>query len=235
MNRARARAGRPALDVLTTKWSGTREALPSFVELAGVRGAAVTDMRLYDGIAGLLGMARRRRPPGPDLAADVAARIDAAGELIAGGARFVHVHTKATDDAGHTKHPHAKREVLEALDPGLAGLEALAERAVVAVTGDHATPSVDGVLHTGDPTPLLVAGPTVRADGVTAFGERPARDGWFGVVHARELLPLLFGHANRPMFLGHRAAPRQPLALPDAPDAMPLAAPEPGAGDGTRS
>lgn len=118
--------------------------------------------------------------------------------------------------------PRAKLEVLEAADRGLAGLHALAERAVVAVTGDHATPSTGGVLHTGDPTPLIVAGPGVRPDGVTAFGEAPAHAGWYGTVRASELLPLLFGHANRPVFLGHRATARRTLALPDSPEPMPL-------------
>ena len=222
VNRARVARGEPALDVLTTKWSGARAVVPSFAELAGVEGAAVTDSRLYRGLAGLLGMRMRHLPPRTDLAADMAARLDCAQALIAEGARFVHVHTKATDEAGHTKDPMAKRRVLEALDPGLASLERLAERAIVAVTGDHATPSVDGVLHTGDPTPLVLAGPTVRPDDVTEFGERAARHGWFGVVRADELLALLFSHANRPMFLGHRMAPRQSLALPDRAEPMPL-------------
>jgi 2,3-bisphosphoglycerate-independent phosphoglycerate mutase len=76
-------------------------------------------------------------------------------------------------------------------------------------------------MHTGDPTPLVVAGPGVRPDDVTTFGEAPARHGWYGVVRAAELLPLLFGHANRPVFLGHRATPRLTLALPDHPEPMP--------------
>ena len=137
---------------------------------------------------------------------------------------FVRARTGFLDrgtEAGHTKDPRAKLRALEALDTGLAGLEALADRAIVAVTGDHATPSVNGVLHTADPTPLLLVGPTVRADTVSEFGECPARQGWFGVVQARELLPLLFSHANRPMFLGHRATPRQTLALPDSVEGMP--------------
>jgi 2,3-bisphosphoglycerate-independent phosphoglycerate mutase len=182
----------------------------------------VTQTRLYRGLAGVLGMAQQHVTPMPDVAADLAARLAVADELIGRGARFVHVHTKATDEAGHTKDPYAKRDVLEAADRGLAGLAELAGRAVVAVTGDHATPSVDGVLHTGDPTPLVVAGPGVRADGVTAFGEVPAQRGWYGVVRASELLPLLFGHANRPVFLGHRATPRPTAALPDDPEPMPL-------------
>jgi 2,3-bisphosphoglycerate-independent phosphoglycerate mutase len=222
VNAARLARGLPALDLLTTKWSGARTGIPSFVEQTGVAGAAVTSTRLYRGLAGILGMSQRHLPPVADVSADLAARLVIAAELVEEGARFVHVHTKATDEAGHTKLPHAKRDVLEAADAGLAGLEALAERAIVAVTGDHATPSTHGVLHTGDPTPLVVAGPGVRPDGVTEFGEAPARAGWYGCVRAAELLPLLFGHANRPAFLGHRATARPTLALPDAPEPMPL-------------
>ncbi|TDU32156.1 phosphoglycerate mutase [Panacagrimonas perspica] len=222
VNRRRVEAGRPALDVLSTKWSGARERIPDFVEQTGVAGAAVTDSRMYRGLAGLLGMRQRHLAPKADYAADLAERIRVAEELIRDGAQFVHVHTKVTDEAGHTKNPFAKRDALEALDPGLAGLEALADQAIVMVTGDHATPSVHGVLHTGDPTPLLLVGPTVRADEVVEFGERPARQGWFGVVQAHEVMPLLFNHANRPMFLGHRATPRQTLALPDQPEPMRL-------------
>lgn len=221
VNAARARRGRPALDVLTTKWSGSREPMPTFTEQVGIPGAAVTSTRLYRGIAGVLGMAQRHLAPDPDPAADIRARLAVAEEMIAGGAGVVHVHTKATDEAGHTKDPYAKRDVLEALDRGLAGLGALAGRAVVAVTGDHATPSTGGVLHTGDPTPLVVAGPTVRADPVTTFGEAAAAAGWYGTLHASELLPLLLGHANRPTFLGHRPTPRRTAGLPDAPEPMP--------------
>jgi 2,3-bisphosphoglycerate-independent phosphoglycerate mutase len=223
LNQDRRRRGQPALDLLTTKWSGVRQPLPGFAEHIGVAGGAVTDTRLYRGLADLLGMARLQIDPGDDLAADMAARLDAARDLIAGGARFVHVHTKVTDEAGHTKRPGAKRDALEALDAGLAALEAMADGAIVAVTGDHATPSVNGVLHTGDPTPLVIAGSTVRPDRVTGFGEWAARDGWYGPVRSSELLPLLFSHANRPVFLGHRATPRPTLALPDEPEAMPLA------------
>jgi 2,3-bisphosphoglycerate-independent phosphoglycerate mutase len=220
VNAARARRGLPALDVLTTKWSGRRAHLPPFVEQVGVAGAAVTSTRLYRGLAAALGMPSVHLRPLDDPGADLAARLAAAEDLIAGGARFVHVHTKATDEAGHTKQPYAKRDVLAAADRGLAGLGELAGRAVVAVTGDHATPSTGGVLHTADPTPLVVAGPTVRPDPVTEFGELPARHGWWGRVRADELLPLLLGQANRPVFLGHRITARPVVALADDPAAM---------------
>lgn len=221
VNTARVDRGRPALNVLTTKWSGTYGEVPTFVEQVGVAGAAVTSTRLYQGIAALLDMPSTHLPPDPDPAVDIAARLDAAGDLIASGARFVHVHTKATDEAGHTKQPFAKRDVLEALDRGLSGLGDLAGHAIVAVTGDHATPSTHGVMHTADPTPLLIAGPTVRPDTVTEWGERPARNGWWGQVRADELLPLLLGQANRPVFLGHRITARPVPALADSPPPMP--------------
>lgn len=227
VNTARTARGLPALDVLTTKWSGRRDPIPTFVEQVGVAGAAVTSTRLYRGITAALDMASIHLPSVDDPAADIAARLTAADDLIAAGARFVHVHTKATDEAGHTKQPLAKRDVLEAIDRGLTGLDNLAGRAIVAVTGDHATPSTHGVMHTGEPTPLLIAGPTVRPDDVTEWGELPARHGWWGQIRATELLPLLLGQANRPMFMGHRITPRPVIALADTPRPMPLPDDEP--------
>jgi len=221
VNAERARRGLPPLDLLTTKWAGVRSPLPSFEEVVGLPGGAVTSSGLYRGLAALLGMDSRDVPSDPDLTADMAARVAAGAELLDAEAAFVHVHTKAPDEAGHTKAPYAKRDVMEALDAGLAGLLDLANRAVVAVTGDHATPSTGGVLHTGDPTPFVMAGGAVRPDRVAAFGEAPARDGDLGVLRAADVLPLLLASADRPAFLGHRTGPRRTLALPDRPEPMP--------------
>ena len=40
-------------------------------------------------------------------------------------------------------------------------------------------------------------------------------------VFLADLLPILLGHANRPMFLGTRITPHRTLALPDEPEPMP--------------
>lgn len=218
VNTRRRELGLPALNVLTTKWSGVRCSIPGFAEQVGVAGAAVTGTRLYRGLATALDMSAVHLHPGGDPGADISARLEAAAGLIAGGAKFVHVHTKAPDEAGHTKQPFAKRDILQAIDQGLGDLQSLAANAIVAVTGDHATPSTHGVMHAGEPSPLIVAGPTVRPDAVTQFGEQHAFQGWYGQVRSAELLPLLLGHANRPVFLGHRITARPIIALADDPE-----------------
>jgi len=76
----------------------------------------------------LLDRAVRHVPPIPDITADLDNRLAVAEELIDEGARFVHVHTKTTDEAGHSKQPRAKLDVLNAVDPGLARLTRLAGR-----------------------------------------------------------------------------------------------------------
>ncbi len=222
VNAARSRRGLPPLDVLTTKWAGVRQPLPAFAELAGVPGAAVISSGLYRGFARLLGWAHRDLPSGSDLTGEMAARVAAGVELLAEGAAFVHVHTKAPDEAGHSKQPYAKRDVLEAIDAGLTPLLDLAGRIVVAVTGDHATPSTGGVLHTGDPSPFVIAGGAVRADRVSRFGEAFARHGDLGVLRAADVLPLLLSAANRPAFLGHRSSGVQSWALADRPEPFSL-------------
>lgn len=223
VNRRRQDEGRPPLTVPVTKWaSRLNGSTPSFEQRTGLRGAAVTSSALYRGLARLLGMtAVDQTTVGHDPAADIASRV-AAGKGLLAEADFVHVHTKAPDEAGHRKTPRGKQQVIEALDEGLAGLLRLADEAIVAVTGDHATPSVSSLLHSGDPTPLVVAGPGVRPDPIEAFGEGTATGGAVGPIIARDVLPLLAGHANRPFFRGHRPGPWDSIALPASPPPMPI-------------
>ncbi len=222
VNAQRRAAGLPPLDVAVTKWASWLDpAMPSFQAANGLSGAAVTDTALYRGLARVLGMEMVDIPYQPaDPAGDMRSRIAAAARLLDHHG-FVHVHVKATDEAAHTKRPAFKRDVIEATDAGLAELLQLSSRAVVAVTGDHASPSIGSLLHSGDPTPFVVAAPGLRPDAVTSFGERSALAGEVGRVRAAEVLPYLLGLANRPFFLGHRPGATRTLALPDSPEPMP--------------
>ena len=123
----------------------------------------------------------------------------------AAGSQFVYVHDKRVDEAGHTKDPQQKQRAIEELDAELSALPT--DRAIVGVTGDHATPASPEVIHSGDPVPLLVAGPGVRADAVTSFGELEAAAGIFGQLRGSDLMPVLLNAADRPLFLGSRPTP----------------------------
>lgn len=216
LNTQRVASGLPALDTLTTKWASVIRPVPSFVDVVGVRGAMVTTSPFYRGLGRLLGMETVDTDSGEQM---LSRSLASAVELVDRGAQFVHVHTKVTDEAGHSKDPRQKKEAVEWCDRQLAALlEPPFSNWVVVVTGDHATPASGGVLHTGDPTPFVIAAPSARRDGVATFGEDTCRDGLLGVVSASDVMPLMCSHANRPRFLGHRPSPYPTIALPDRPE-----------------
>ena len=187
----------------------------------------VTSSALYRGLARLLQMQEidiAAAPDDPSLG--LADRVDVALELLdrPGTPDLIHVHTKAPDEAGHTKDPRAKVCAIEACDAALTPLLRRLEQndLVLAVTGDHATPSETMLLHSGDPTPFVVAGPDVRVDSVDRFGESPMLGGSLGRLAAADFSPLLHSEARRPFFLGHRPGPALTSALAATVPAMPV-------------
>jgi 2,3-bisphosphoglycerate-independent phosphoglycerate mutase len=182
------------LNVITLKWFGRPRRVPSFRDRHGVQGAFAAESAFLRGLGRCLGLEPVERPLDFGL---VAERLDA-------GDTFVYVHDKRADEAGHTKDPEQKRTAIEELDAELRAVSELAARAIVCVTGDHATPAAPDVIHSGDPVPLLVAGPGVRADAVTSFGELACAAGILGHLRGPDLMPVLLNAADRPLFLGSR-------------------------------
>ena len=131
--------------------------------------------------------------------------VELVNERLDAGDTFVYVHDKRVDQAGHTKDPNKKREAVELVDGLLADLPT--DRAIVCITGDHATPASPDVIHSGDPVPFVVAGPGVRADGVDEFGESTCAAGILGHLRGPEMMPVLLNAADRPLFLGSRPTP----------------------------
>jgi 2,3-bisphosphoglycerate-independent phosphoglycerate mutase len=216
VNAARRARGARTLNMLLTKWTGRRRALPPFSRQAGVDGAIVASTPIYAGFAALLGMRSidvAERADDPEK--EIAEKLVAAREALEGGAGFVHLHTKAADEAAHARSPIAKRNVIEAIDRGLADLAGdWAGDVVVAVSADHATPSLGPMLHAGDSVPLAVRAATIRSDDVTTFGERAAVRGGLGQLRARDVLPILLNAADRARFLGGRPTPDAGLGRP---------------------
>jgi 2,3-bisphosphoglycerate-independent phosphoglycerate mutase len=193
------------LNVITLKWFGRPRAVPSFLERHGVTGTFAADSAFLRGLGSALGLEAVAAPESEDPVADLHRRVELARERLDAGDTFVFCHQKTTDAAGHTKNPRIKRETIERLDAALGDLPA--DRAIVCVTGDHATPASPNVIHSGDPVPLLLAGPGVRADGVQRFGELDCAAGILGQLRGLDLMPVLLNAADRPLFLGSRPTP----------------------------
>jgi 2,3-bisphosphoglycerate-independent phosphoglycerate mutase len=205
VSRRRAREGLPLLNVITLKWWGRLRTVPNFPERHGLHGSFLADSRFLLGLARAVGLEPRHVPETDDPAADLRARMTLASELLDAGETFVFSHLKATDMAGHTKDPEVKKRTIETLDAELGSLPV--DRAIVCVTGDHATPTYPEVIHSGDPVPFLLAGPGVRADDVGGFGELDCAAGILGRLSGPDMMPLLLNAADRPLFLGSRPTP----------------------------
>ncbi len=206
INRDRIARGRPALNVITLKWYGRlQRGLPTFLERHGVNGTFIGESAFLRGLAIAVGLETIEAAESADPVADMRGRIALVEERLSAGDTFVFVHQKTTDAAGHTKNPEIKRDTIAALDAAFERLPS--ERAIVAITGDHATPCSPDVIHSGDPVPFMLAGPGVRADRVTRFGEIDCAEGVLGHLRGPDMMPLLLNAADRPLFLGSRPTP----------------------------
>src|SRR5262245_8704813 len=192
-------------NVVTLKWWGRLRPAPTFLERHGVGGSFIADSRFMHGLARAVGLTPIDAPESDDPGADLRARVAQIRGCLEAGDTFVFSHLKASDEAGHTKDPAVKQRTIELLDAELAALPT--DRAVVCVTGDHATPTYPDVIHSGDPVPLVLAGPGVRTDDVTSFGELDCSRGILGHLRGPDLMPVLLNAADRPLFLGSRPTP----------------------------
>ena len=192
-------------NVITLKWFGRPRPVSSFLERHGLHGTFVAASAFLRGLAIAVGLETVAAPETEDVAGDLASRLELARERLDAGDTFVYVHHKATDAAGHTKDPREKLRTIELVDSALADLPT--DRAIVCLTGDHATPASPNVIHSGDPVPFVVAGPGVRADRVERFGEADCATGILGQLRGPDMMPVLLNAADRPLFLGSRPTP----------------------------
>jgi len=202
LNEARRARDLPTFDVITLKWWGRPRIVPTFPERHGLHGTFVAASPFLRGLAQAVGLKAIAVSETDDPAADLRRRLELIRERLGAGDTFVFSHLKATDEAGHTKDPAVKQRTIELLDAELVNLPT--DRAIVCITGDHATPASPEVIHSGDPVPLLLAGPGVRADRVQRFGELECAEGILGQLRGPDLMPVLLNAADRPLFLGSR-------------------------------
>lgn len=199
VNARRAMSGKKMANALLVRNAGglPEPPPPSFRARYGFDGAALTEMPVERGIARALGLKDEFIGPlGADREAGYRERARRTRELLA-QYPFVYVHLKGPDEPGHDGDARRKKEIVEAIDrsyfgPLLDGLDL--GRVRLAVTADHATPSIlKG--HSDDPVPFLLAGagvPTRAGSGPGKFGESAAAGGTLGTRRGAEVLSLLF-------------------------------------------
>ncbi len=164
-----------------------RRTLPSMSERFGLRAAAVAKYPLYRGVAGLVGMDVQRVVDSLDDACDV---VDKAWS----DHDFVFLHHKDADSAGEDGDRSAKQQAIAAVDAVLPRLREMGPD-VIAVSGDHSTPSQLSA-HSWHPVPTLVWNGLER-DEHERFGERWCRTGALGRRPTVELMPVLLAMAGR--------------------------------------
>jgi 2,3-bisphosphoglycerate-independent phosphoglycerate mutase len=192
-------------NVITLKWWGRPRRVPSFPERHGLQGVFIAGSPFLRGLGRVVGLEPIEAVETHDPPGDLRERVALVRKRLDAGDTFVFCHQKTTDAAGHTKDPRIKQRTIEDLDAALDGLPT--DRAVVCVTGDHATPASPDVIHSGDPVPFLLAGPGVRADRVERFGELDCAEGILGHLRGPDMMPVLLNAADRPLFLGSRPTP----------------------------
>ena len=118
LNRQRRQKGLGTVDGLVTQRAGRLKPVTPFPQRYGLKGLSMASGLVYHGLAELLGLDTVKVEDTPDPGADLARRITLARDALA-GYDFIHVHTKAPDEAAHLKDPERKKHVIEALDAAL--------------------------------------------------------------------------------------------------------------------
>ena len=191
---------------LATQRAGRRVPLEPFVEKWGFRAAMIASGSVYQGLARELGMGFVRAADTGSPGTDLAGRIELA--LADTAYDFIHVHTKAPDEASHKGDPLVKTRVIEELDQGLAGLlqalESGNQDLLAVVTADHSTPARQKLIHSGESVPVVMAGGAIRQDRVERFDEISAVRGSAGFLRGDELMHMILNCTNRAVLDGLR-------------------------------
>jgi len=213
LNRERIKNGLPPINAVGTQRAGMFGDLPTFTNMWGLKGLLIASGAVYHGLGRVVGMETRKVKDSNDPGGDLRERLE-----IAYQARefdFIHVHTKATDEAGHTRDPLVKKRVIEEIDRALeyALTEIVPDEDVLfIVTADHSTAASGTMIHTGESVPLVMSGIYIRRDDVAKFDEVSCAAGGLNLVRGKELMYLILNFLDRGKLWG----------LMDSPDDQPF-------------
>ena len=193
----------PPVNALVTQRAGKKRPLISFRDRWGLRGLSISSGAIYHGLCSEIGMDVRKAADTGNVEEDLKQRLYLAKDAV--DYDFIHVHTKMPDEAGHTKNPWHKKDVIEAIDRAMsvAVNEIVKDREVLfVVTADHSTASSGEMIHSGETVPLTMVGKYVRKDKVGEFNEISCPRGGLGIVRGKELMHLILNFLDRAKMQG---------------------------------
>ena len=179
---------RQTANMVLMRGFSTRPSWPAFGESYYLRPGAVAAYPMYRGIANLIGM--EVIPTGDDFDAE----LDTVSERL-DDHDFIFLHYKPADAAGEDGDFDAKVKTLEELDRRIPRLLDMGAD-VVAVAGDHSTPSIMAS-HSWHPVPLMINSQTTVGLGSQGFNECACSSGHLGSIPATSLPLLLLAHAGK--------------------------------------
>lgn len=188
---AKILAGEKDANMLILRGFARMPSLPSFESVYSVRPAAIALYPLYRGVARLVSMAIL-----DGRAKNLSDEIDLLDEHYS-EFDFFYLHYKKPDSMGEDGNFIGKVEALAEFDALLPRLTASDRFSVIAITGDHSTPSVLG-RHSEHSVPLAIHAPTMKGyDKSEWFTEEACIYGSLGRLCGTELMPILMSKAGK--------------------------------------
>jgi 2,3-bisphosphoglycerate-independent phosphoglycerate mutase len=189
INKERVRAGKNPATHIWLWGQGKAPEIPSFEEMFGITGSMISAVDLLKGLAIYAGMDVIEVPGATGyLDTNYTGKADYAVRALE-DYDFVYVHVEAPDEAGHAGDVEAKVQAIEDFDEKVVGrvLDRCSD-CVIMVLPDHPTP-IPLRTHTADPVPFAIHGH--GADSVSAFDERSAAKGSYGLKVGADLIRLM--------------------------------------------
>ncbi|MBW2039751.1 MAG: 2,3-bisphosphoglycerate-independent phosphoglycerate mutase [Deltaproteobacteria bacterium] len=160
--------------------------VPSMSELFKLTPACIATYPMYKGLARLVGM--EILETGENIADEFSTLRESYERFD-----FFYLHIKKTDSYGEDGNFQQKVEVIEEVDRHIPVLLRLGPD-VIAVTGDHSTPSLlKG--HSWHPNPFILCSKYERVDDVGEFSEAVCAKGGLGRFLAVDEMPLMLASA----------------------------------------
>ena len=159
-----------------------------FQKKFGMRAVGIAEYPMYRGLAKLVGMDTPEVDGGMETEFNLVKKLWKDYD-------FFFVHIKKTDSYGEDGNFDAKVKVSEDVDEKLPMLLDL-KPDVIAITGDHCTPSVYKA-HSWHPVPLLLKGKYTFVDDAKTFSERECAKGIIGHIPAEAIILLMMADAGR--------------------------------------